>query len=62
MEPILKWITRFKVPKSRDHVDYYDLMVDKETGVEYFANNGNLCPRVDQDGRPMVNEELASKR
>lgn len=49
-----------------NNASQYDMIfVDDETGAEYFAsaNSGtsqfyNMCPRLDRDGKPMVEDEI----
>lgn len=42
---MLKFISRTKIEKDQNHAIWCDLLVDDETGIEYFHIDGHLSPR-----------------
>ena len=49
---------RFVKIFSQGHLDYVEILVDKETGVNYIFRQsgyaGGLTPLLDKDGKPVV--------
>lgn len=49
---------RFEVVYSQGMVDNFEILVDRETGVNYLwhycGNAGGLTPLLDADGKPVV--------
>lgn len=43
---MLNFVKREKITKDSGYVIWYDILVDTETGIEYFCIDGNLSPRV----------------
>lgn len=43
---MLSFVKREKITKDSGYVIWYDILVDTETGIEYFCIDGNLSPRV----------------
>lgn len=41
----------------------YAIMVDEKTGVEYILirNNGGITPRIDKNGKPVINQQWLKK-
>lgn len=41
----------------------YSIMVDEKTGVEYILirNNGGITPRIDKNGKPVINQQWLKK-
>ncbi|MCT7731100.1 MAG: DUF6440 family protein [Lactobacillus crispatus] len=39
------------------------IMVDEKTGVEYILirNNGGITPRIDKNGKPVINQQWLKK-
>ena len=40
------------------------IMVDEKTGVEYILirNNGGITPRIDKNGKPVINQQWLKKK
>ena len=49
---------RFEIAFQQGALDVIEVLVDKETGVNYlFRTNGNaggMCPLLDREGKPVV--------
>lgn len=41
----------------------YSIMVDEKTGVEYILirHNGGITPRIDKNGKPVINQQWLKK-
>ena len=38
------------------------LLVDRETGIEYFCSGGHLTPLLDREGKPKLNQAFLQGR
>ena len=51
---------RFIKVYSQRHLNYIEIFVDKETGVNYLYRqdgySGGLTPLLDKDGKPIITE------
>lgn len=54
----MKQENRFEKVYSQGKLDYVEILVDKETGVNYIFRQsgyaGGLTPLLDKDGKPVI--------